>query len=147
MRDALLAVVGVLKTDAPVMALTTNGLPGSDLDYRVFGQELPEDMVPLMPRRAIVVSRVPGVGGMVGTLELEKGLLNVLHYAETPKEAEELREATRAALKAVNRVVVANTLLHGLDVATAPAGDRDGDARWPYVIEAWTFLASEIVAP
>lgn len=96
-----------------------------------------------MPRACVVVRRISGIGGMGGRLELERGVLDVTCYGGQPQSAEELRQAVRAALKYAQRSVQGGTLLHGLESLTSPVEGRDGDSRWPYVIESWSFLASE----
>lgn len=144
MRDALTAVVDLLKDDAAVQALTTNELPGAELNWRVFRHELPRAEVKSMPRACVVVRRISGVAGAGGRLALERGAVDVTCYGETMQAAEELREAVRAALKDAVRRTFNGTLLHGLEPAAAPIAGHDGDARWPFVVETWTFLASEV---
>jgi hypothetical protein len=101
MMDVLQAAIDLLKADAGVQALVSDGLPVPS--YYVFGQELPDGMVSLMPRHAVVLRRVPGLGGAKGTVRLEEGVLAAASYGETFKDAEQLRGAVRDCLRAMTR--------------------------------------------
>jgi hypothetical protein len=142
MMDVVQATIDLLKADAGVQALVSDGLPSPS--YYVFGQELPESMVTIMPRHAVVIRRVPGVGGAKGTVRLEEGVLAAACYGETFKDAEELRGAVRDCLRAMTRRVVSETLLHSFEPATAPTPQREPDTKWPVIVEDFTFLASEV---
>jgi hypothetical protein len=144
MMDVLQAAIDLLKADAGVQALVSDGLPVPS--YYVFGQELPDSMVNLMPRHAVVLRRVPGLGGAKGTVRLEEGVLAAASYGETFKDAEQLRGAVRDCLRAMTRRIVNQTLLHSFEPATAPTPQREPDTKWPVIVEDWTFLASEVQA-
>jgi hypothetical protein len=142
MMDVLQATIDLLKADAGVQALVSDGLAVPS--YYVFGQELPGSMVSLMPRRAVVLRRVPGLGGAKGTVRLEEGVLAAASYGETFAEAEQLRGAVRDCLRAMTRRVISQTLLHSFEPATAPTPQREPDTKWPVIVEDFTFLASEV---
>jgi hypothetical protein len=145
MMDVLQATIDLLKADAGVQALVTNGEPAG-ATYRVYGQELPQDQVASMPRHAVVLRRVPGIGGAKGTVRLEEGVLAAACYGETFADAEELRGAVRDCLRNMTRRIVSETLLHSFEPATAPTPQREPDTKWPVIVEDWTFLASEVQA-
>jgi hypothetical protein len=139
MQDVILAVVAYLKADAGVIALFADPVAGP----RVFGAELPQSEAAAMPRKAIVVKRVSGSGGLGGNLELEAGYLDLVSYGMTPAEAAQVRGVVRTALRNCNRIVSAQTLLHSFEPSSAPVQDRDHNTNWPFVVEPWQFLASE----
>lgn len=141
MRDAVQAIVDRLAADSAVRALV--GQDAED-DYRVCGDELKDIIAKEMPRAAIVVTRVPG-GRDHGHMNLERGVVEVACFAETRKHAETLRQAARASLKSINRVVLSGTLLHSVTPTGAVLSTRDQDAKWPVSTESYEFLASETV--
>jgi hypothetical protein len=138
MQDVVKAVRDFLLADAGVQAIFPTAA-----DVRVFGIELPQAEAAEMPRKAIVIKRISGAGGLGGRLQLESGYLDLVCYGETPLEASRLRGAVRDALRECIRVVVDQTLLHSFEPSSSPTQDREPATSWPFVAEPWQFLASE----
>jgi len=136
-RDITVAVLGMLMDDEDVIAI---------VDDRLYGEELPEEECPNMPRGCVVVRRVSGFGGMGGDTEIEEGMLDVACYGQTPFDAMRLRLAVYNALKHTLRSVQEGTLIHSLESTAGASSLRDADFSWPLVLESWKFVASEVEA-
>jgi hypothetical protein len=143
MQDVVKAVRDFLLADAGVQAI----LSPTAADVRVFGIELPQAEAAEMPRKAIVIKRISGAGGLGGRLQLESGYLDLVCYGETPLEASRLRGAVRDALRECIRVVVDQTLLHSFEPATAPTTQTGaGHQVAGRSSRTGTFLASEVAS-
>ncbi|KKM88478.1 hypothetical protein LCGC14_1258270 [marine sediment metagenome] len=137
--DARKAIIEILKADAD----TTTEVQG-----RVFGDELPRSETDAMPRKAVVISPAGGtpLSYTTGTLPLETQRLDVFCYGGTLYEAEEVRRAVYGALRAVERQVIAGVLVHWARPAGGAMSGRDPDADWPLKWNSWQILADERAA-
>ena len=141
-RDVVEAVISLLKADGAVAALVA---------ARVYGAELPPSQAaagqrPSKQVKTIVLRRSPGSPGLGGYLELESANLDVFCYGETEYEANQVRLAVHRALKQARRQVWNQTLLHSFDLVGGASIPRDSETQWPYAVETWRFLASEVAA-
>ncbi|MDD5302029.1 MAG: hypothetical protein PHS14_02885 [Elusimicrobia bacterium] len=143
MPDLHEAVIVVLKEPEEIFALV-GGEAGVD-DARVFGIEIPKSEFESKqtPRKCIVV-RQSGLGGHTGGYaRIQKTLLDVCCYGETPYEAELLRLEVNRFLKAFRRRMSRGFLLHSFDLVNGPIPLREPQTEWPYVLETWRCMASE----
>ncbi len=134
--DARAAVIAILKADTDTAAL---------VGTRVFGDELPRDETDDMPRKAVVISPAGGaaLSYTTATLPLEAQRLDVFCYGETLFQAEAVRRAVYGALKAVEREIAANVLVHWIRPAGGAMAGRDPNADWPVKWNSWQLLADE----
>lgn len=143
MADLHKAVMDVLKAPEEIFAMV-GGVAGLDA-ARVFGIEIPKAEVELklMPRKLIVV-RQSGQGGAAGGYaRIQKTMVDILCYGETPYEAELLRLEVHRFLKDFRRRMSGDFLLHSFDSVNGPVPAREGETEWPYVLETWRCMASE----
>lgn len=142
MADLYEAVIKVLKEPAEIFAMVGDDVANS---ARVFGIEIPKAEVELkkMPRKLIVV-RQSGMGGSSGGfVRLQRTLLDVAYFGETPYEAELLRLEGNRFLKNFRRRMSEGFLLHSFDLVNGPVPMREQETEWPYVLETWRCMASE----
>lgn len=140
MADIHEAVMSVLKTPQAIFDLV-----GDDVERtsRVYGIEIPASEADTMPRKLIVV-RQSGMGGQSGGfVRVQKALLDVACYGETPYEAEQLRLEVNRYLKDFRRQMSEGFLIHSFDLVNGPIHLREPQTEWPYVVETWRCLASE----
>lgn len=143
MADLHEAVIAVLKEPEDIFALF-GGEAGVD-EPRVFGLEVPKAEADgeKMPRKCIVV-RQSGLGGQSGGyVRIQKTLLDIDCYGETPYEAELLRLEVNRFLKDLRRRMSEGFLLHSFDLVNGPLHLREPQTEWPYVRETWRCMASE----
>ena len=134
--DARQAIITILKADAGVLAL---------VGTRVFGDELPRSETASMPRKAVVVSAAGGTppSYATATMPLESQRLDVFCYGETLYEAEQVRQAVYGSLRAVERTVAANVLVHWARPAGGAMAGRDPGTEWPLKWNSWQILTDE----
>lgn len=141
MADLHEAVISILKEPQEIFDLF-GGEAGVD-EPRVYGIEVPKAQADDMPRKAVVV-RQSGLGGSSGGYaRIQKTLLDVACYGETPYEAELLRLEVNRFLKGFRRRMSQGFLLHSFDLVTGPLPLREPDTDWPYTLETWRCMASE----
>ena len=76
-------------------------------------------------------------------MRVQKALLDVACYGETPYEAEQLRLEVNRYLKDFRRQMSEGFLIHSFDLVNGPIHLREPQTEWPYVVETWRCLASE----
>lgn len=143
MPDLHEAVIAVLKEPQEIFAYV-GGEAGVDT-ARVFGVEVPkiEADGDFMPRKCIVV-RQSGQGAQTGGYtRIQKTLIDIACYGETPYEAEKLRLEVSRFLKSFRRRMSQGFLLHSFDLVGGPTPMREAETEWPLVLETWRCLASE----
>lgn len=143
MPDLHEAVMNVLKSPAEILAYV-----GAEADVdtaRVFGIEVPksETETGKAPRKCIVVRQSGQGGGSGGYARIQKTLIDVACYGETPYEAELLRLEVNRFLKDFRRTMSKGFLLHSFDLVNGPIHAREQQTEWPYVLETWRCMASE----
>lgn len=141
MADLHEAVLKVLKEPQDIFDLF-----GSDASVdvvRAYGIEVPPDQAEFMPRKCIVVRQSGTGGGRGGYARVQKTLIDVSCYGETPHEAELLRLEVNRFLKDFRRRMSEGFLLHSFDLVNGPVHLREPQTGWPYVLETWRCLASE----
>lgn len=123
MRDPVAALVAALLADPD-----TSAIVGTD----VYGGELPGDVVDRMPVPAIVIAPSGGVS-LTGTsgVEADAQRVDLFALAATPAEANRLRAVAAKRLWAIEREVLAGTLIHWVNRAGGFAQARDRDGQWP----------------
>lgn len=143
MADLHEAVMNVLKEPEEIFAMV-GGEAGLDA-ARVFGIEIPKSEVDLklMPRKLLVVRQSGQGGGSGGYTRIQKTMVDVLCYGETPYEAELLRLEVHRFLKDFRRRTSKGFLLHSFDSVNGPIPTREPTTEWPYVLETWRCMASE----
>jgi hypothetical protein len=140
MADLHEAVMAVIVEPAEIFAMIGDDVARMS---RVFGIEMPEAESKKMPRKAIVV-RQSGLGGQSGGYtRVQKTLIDVAYYGETPLEAELLRLEVNRFLKDFRRRMSKGFLLHSFDLVNGPNHLREPQTEWPYVLETWRCMASE----
>lgn len=140
MADIHEAVIKVLKTPQEIFDLIGDDVTRS---VRVFGIEVPASESESMPRKMIVI-RQSGLGGASGGfVRMQRALLDVACYGETPYEAELLRLEVSRYLKDFRRQMSEGFLIHSFDSVNGPIHLREPQTEWPYVLETWRCLASE----
>jgi len=136
-QDVTEAIVTLLKADATITSL---------VNTRVFGAELPASEAVNMPRKNLVVQRSGGPAGLGGYIEVERANIDIRCFGETPLEADKVRRAAHEVLKQYVRTKVGDVLVHSFIPVTGAISLRDPDTQWPFVIQTWTFMASEVQA-
>lgn len=140
MADLHEAVIAVLKDPQEIFDLVGDDVENTS---RVFGIEIPASEAEYMPRKLIVV-RQSGMGGQSGGfVRVQKPLIDVAYYGETPYEAEVLRLEVNRYLKNFRRRMSEGFLLHSFDLVNGPIHLREPQTEWPYVLETWRCMASE----
>lgn len=143
MADLHEAVMNVIKEPEEIFSLI-GGEAGVDA-ARVYGIEIPftqaEDT--LMPRKCIVVRQSGQGGASGGYTRIQKTLVDIACYGETPYEAEILRLEVHRFLKDFRRRMSKGFLLHSFDLVNGPTPLREPQTEWPYVLETWRCMASE----
>lgn len=135
----------------PVAALAAILLaaPGApvDLGGRVFGGELPAAQAGAMPRRAIVIRASGGVSLTNGSYaEHDTVRVDLFAYGKTPQEAAALCAWAALALRRVERVVAAQTLVHWVGSAGGYSSGREPGTEWPRAFQSFqVFHALESV--
>ena len=138
--DILATVIALLNEHTAITALA-----GVD----VYGAELPKEVVRRMPTRAIVVQPSGGPALTAGSYaKLDSQRFDIVAYAATPFEANELRRAAGRALCNVRRRVVtdgpSNVLIHWIEAAGGFFTARDQDGFWPNSFQSFqVFFASQ----
>lgn len=142
MADLYEAVIKVLKEPAEIFAMVGDDVANT---ARVFGVEIPKSEVDrdLMPRKLIVVRQSGMAGSTGGFVRLQRTLLDIAYFGETPYEAELLRLEGNRFLKNFRRRMSEGFLLHSFDLVNGPVPMREPETEWPYVLETWRCMASE----
>ncbi len=138
MQDSLAAILDLVKGAADVAGMVMDGTT-----FHVYGEELSEDVLPSMPRHAVVIRHAAGGPKAGGFVPLDSGVVDVVSFGKTPLEAMRLRNAVYSAMKHADPQVRLNTLLHSLRPMSSPRALRDADTGWPVVLESWEYVASE----
>lgn len=140
MADLHEAVMRVLKEPKEIFDLVGDDVENTS---RVFGIEVPASEAEFMPRKLIAV-RQSGMGGQSGGfVRLQRALIDIACYGETPFEAERLRLEVSRFLKDFRRRTSEGFLLHSFDLVNGPIHLREPQTEWPYVLETWRCMASE----
>ena len=101
-----------------------------------------------MPR-ACVVLRMSGGLGRVGSrdfVDIGETRIDVFNYGTTGQTATQLQRATHDTMKAMDRDVQGDALLHCAHQSSGPIWLRDPDGDWPLVLETWNVIAAETTA-
>lgn len=133
--DVIEGLVSFLRGDAALDLLVGN---------RVYGLELPADEAAEMPRKAVVLKASGGstiTGGSY--LEATGQTFDIFSYGETPYESERVRRAVFDALKALQREVSADVLIHWCEPAGGFANLRDPDTNWPINFQSFQAFYAE----
>lgn len=139
MTDIITAIVDVLKADAAFAALS---------EGRVYGDELPESAVDLMPRNAVVIKPSGGAPFQSGGEALaDAQRFDMICYGATPFEADALRRMGYSAIRKLRRHLQGAVLIHWVQSAGGYLTGRDADGRWPYAFQSFqTLFATDEVA-
>lgn len=125
--DVIGALVEALKADSIISVLTTD---------RVFGGELPRDETRHMPRHAIVLVPSGGISLAEGSfIEHDTQRVDLLAFAETPKEANALVNSARRVLRSIRRQVFSGCLIHWAEPTGGISARRDNDTQWPVAFQ------------
>lgn len=123
--DPVAALVAFLLRQNSVIALA-----GAD----IFGGELPQDVVQLMPRAAILVKPSGGASMMAGSFaDHDTQRVDIITYGPTPFVAHRLMAEVAHALRQLRRQVHANTLIHWCESAGGFMTGREAQTEWPRV--------------
>lgn len=127
--DLIAALVALLKEQAGVSAL---------VGTRVFGEEIPAEEAPEMPRAALVVTKSggPSLTGR-STADHDVQRIDLFAYGATPFEAGRVMGHASLALRRVRRSVWADVLIHSIDSAGGATNARDPDAAWPRAFQSF----------
>lgn len=136
--DVIKGLVSFLRGDAALDLLVSD---------RVYGLELPASEAAAMPRKAVVLKASGGPTITGGSFVKATGqTFDIFSYGETPHESERVRRAVFDALKALQREVSADVLIHWCEPAGGFANLRDPDADWPINFQSFhAFYAETIV--
>jgi hypothetical protein len=137
MPDVIEGIKQALLADSTVSSITSNN---------VYDLELPLQMDPSMPTRAIVIRGAGGPGGPA-TLQIVESRLNLMCWGETPHLAHTVYNAVYAVLKGMLPSVWANTYIHGCILAAGEIPFRDPDEQWPYSMSSWLVRSSDLTPP
>lgn len=132
-----------LQADTDVAAIV-----GTQAGYgvRVFGGELPRQLVASMPRASVVVKAAGG--GLLGQAQQRYGdqRVDVDCYGATPHEAWDVYLEVAAAFDALDAAVHGDTLLSSANVSSRGIQARDPETDWPVVVATWQVLAGKDAA-
>lgn len=127
--DVIGALVEALKADSIISVLTAD---------RVFGGELPKGETRDMPRHAIVLTPSGGVSLAQGSyVQHDTQRVDLLAYAETPKEANALAASGRRVLRSIRRQIFSGCLIHWAEPAGGFSARRDGATQWPVAFQPY----------
>lgn len=130
--DPVAALVAVLLADT-----VTNSLASG----RVFGGELPEEETPLMPRLALVLRASGGVAMLAGSyVRADTMRIDAYAYGPTPRAAAGLMSVAALALRGVERLTIAHTLIHWVRPAGGYSSGREPDVEWPRAWQSFQVL-------
>lgn len=132
------ALVAYLKSDLTIT---------EEVGDRVFGGEIPEDMVSDMPEATIVVKRAGGLD-VIGNGWQEYGdiRVDVLCYGVDPFLAEAVNLAVQPVMKQMRRTVEGDCVLHWARRSGGAIPLRDPKTDWPIVVSSWQVLVGELAA-
>lgn len=136
--DVVAAIRTYLLADATVASISGG---------RLYGGELDKDEEPNQPRAAAVLRR--SGGGLMGRSQLYGDRrIDLICYGANPKEASDLFDACRDALKALQRHRDAATqvLIHWAVVSVDGVSGHDPQTAWPICIGSFQVLAADIAA-
>lgn len=138
--DVIEGIVTHLSADAAIIALV-----GS----RVYGGILPSAEAIDIPSKCVVVKlsggATPGFAGRTLTLDVQR--IDVNTYGENDFEANRVCRAVYSALKAIERLTVANMLIHWSNPASGALSLVDRDTDWHYCMRSYQVCASEETIP
>lgn len=140
MADLHEAVMRVLNEPQAIFDLIGDDVENTS---RAFGVEIPKAEAEFMPRKCIVVRQSGLAGQSRSFVRVQRPLMDVACYGETPYEAELLRLEVNRFLKDFRRRMSEGFLLHSFDLVNGPIHLREPQTGWPYVLETWRCLASE----
>ena len=116
----------------------------TDLTSEIYGGELPDDVINLMPQRTILLTYSGGAGTFGGGYqEYGDRRIDVICYAPTVYGAVQLHDTVQPILKQLRRQKAANTLIHWAIQAGGPLPGRDPDGDWPFCFSSWQIMAAE----
>lgn len=134
-------VIGAVRT-----YLIADGGVSAATGGRVFGGELDHDEAALQPRAAVVL-RYAGGGALGRAQNFGDRRIDLDCYGATAKEAADVWDACRMALKALTRRKVGNVLLHWAALSADGASGHDPQTGWPLCLGTFQVLAADIAAP
>lgn len=137
--DPTAALIRFLKTDADTIDMTTH----------IFGGELPDSEVSLMPN-ACVVLRMTGGGLMPissSYVMVNDIRIDAYAYGSTPLQAFRLYRCIAGALKQMKSNTQGRTRLYWAKAAGGPLSLREQDTEWPVTLSTWQVFWSERETP
>lgn len=151
MPDRLPALVQFLQADPGLTAVVKS---------RVYGEELPDNIISRMPLPVVLLMSAGGshnIGSPTNDFSDER--IDVRCYAwKTLESCRAIEHMVYDLLRNLTRVVVGDTLVHWCVAAggpipvrvqtiTWPGGVVDQSTHWPYVQRSWQVLAADIPVP
>lgn len=132
--DPIGAMVAALLAHGPTQALA-----GAD----IFGCELPAEAAARMPAPMIVIAPSGGVS-LTGSSKIEADTMrfDLLAYAGTPRDADQLRATAARRLWSIEREILAGTLIHWVNRAGGFAQARDREGQWPQSFQSFQIFYS-----
>jgi hypothetical protein len=149
--DHVAALIDYLKADSAIQAAV--GVNGT---YPVFDEEIPDQIIGLMPMPVIVVMMTPGSRNFGGpTNDFSDKMVDVRAYAADVPSARALEVKVYDCLRNMRTNRRVGTLLHFARAAgspqvmrsqqiTWPGGVVDSTTHWPYVWRAWQVMSADI---
>lgn len=135
--DPIVALIAYVVADPDVGAMVAE---------RVFGDELPDREASSMPRAAVVLKVAGSSINVEGDSKaaITSYRVDAWSYGATPYSAGQLRSAVYGRLKELERVVVANVLIHSAIRESGPIPIRDPETHWPIKVESFRVLVSDV---
>lgn len=129
MNDPIGALVACLLAHQPAIDL---------VGEHVYGEELPDDIIAGMPRRAIVIASSGGPSLTGATkAEVDSQRIDLFGYGATPFEANEVRKVAAARLWSIERETFAGTFINWVNRAGGFSRARDRDGQWPQSFQSF----------
>ena len=140
--DPLTAVVAFLLGKTPITNL---------VDTRVYGEEIPEDLVPTVSdgatiQQTVVIKR-SGMGRSVGDnsrIKFSRPRFDVFSYGETPSEAASLDLACYEALKQMVPHTEGACRMFDAALVAGPISLREEDTQWPFTFRTYLVAVAEV---
>lgn len=138
--DVASAIRVLLRADTAVTAIAPAG--------QIYAGEMPQTESVAQPRAAVIIENAGGAGDR-SYVQLGRRRVDIRCYGTTPFEAMRLANQVYESLKALERNRVAATtptLIHAVNVESAPSAFRDADGDWPGTITTYEVVAAEVAA-
>lgn len=139
-----------------LMALKANSAIAALVGTRVYGEELPRNLIvgdeeagnDSIPQAIVVSSATGGFGlGQRSTIKVLPFRVDLKCYGETPYEARQVHYEVTSVLKRIIGKNFNGTRYYRFIPEIAAMYARDPDTDWPFVFSSYDVWASEFAVP